>query len=196
MRNNLRIFGLIFLLFTFSFSHAREKIIVIDVGHGGNDNGFSIDGFIEKDLVFEIALQIVALNTEEDVKIILTREGDYPMSLKDRVDHINSLNADYVISLHINSNEDVSVNGFDFFVSAKNAVSEKSNALAQRIEKTIASEFSSNGIKNANLFLLKNVSNPVTLIEMGYLSNPKDFALLTSVAGQNKIAEVIYNSIK
>lgn len=192
----MKIFGLVILLFAFSFSYATEKIIVIDVGHGGNDDGFSIDGFNEKDLVFEIVLKIVALNTAEDVKIILTREGDYPISLKDRVDYINSLNPAYVISLHINSNEDVNVNGFDFFVSTTNAVSEKSNALAQRIEKSIASEFSSNGIRNANLFLLKNVTNPITLIEMGYLSNPKDFALLTSVEGQNKIAEVIYNLIK
>ena len=196
MIKNLRILGLVFLLFTFSMSYAGEKIIVIDVSHGGKDDGFAIDGFKEKDLAFEIALKIVALNKADDVKIILTREGDYFVSLKDRVEHINSLNPDYVISLHINSHKDSLVNGFELYVSPENILSEETNILAQEIESSISKEFSSNGIKNANYYILKNVKTPITLIEMGFLSNPDDWKLLTSVAGQDKIAQVIYNTIK
>lgn len=196
MRKNLRIFGVIAFLFTFSFSYAGEKTIVIDVSHGGKDDGFEIDGFKEKDLAFEIASKIVALNKDENVKIILTREGDYFVSLKDRVEHINSLNADYVISLHINSHKDANIKGFEFFVSAENTLSEKSKNLAQEIEASISKEFLSNGIKNANYYILKNVPTPITLIEMGFLSNPDDRKLLTSIEGQDKIAEIIYNTIK
>lgn len=196
MRNNLRIFGLVLLLFTFSFSYAGEKTIVIDVSHGGKNDGFAIDGFKEKDLAFEIALKIVALNKADNVKIILTRDGDYFVSLKDRVEHINSLNPDYVISLHINSNDNVDLNGFEFFVSPKGTLSEESNVLAQQIENSISKEFSSNGIKNANFYILKNVNTPITLIEMGYLTNLNDRTVLTSVEGQDKIAEAIYNIIK
>lgn len=195
MRKNLRIYGLALLLFTFSFSYAGEKTIVIDVGHGGKDDGFAVDGFKEKDLVFEIALKIAALNTAEDVKIILAREGDYFVSLKDRVEHINSLNPDYVISLHINSNKDSDINGFEFFVSPEGALSEKSNALAQKIENSISKDFSSKGVKNANFYILKNVESPIALIEMGYLSNLEDYNLLISVKGQEKIAQAIYNTI-
>ncbi|MEM0517395.1 N-acetylmuramoyl-L-alanine amidase family protein [Aequorivita flava] len=184
------------LLFSTFLSSATEKIIVIDVGHGGNDDGYAIDGFKEKDLVFEIALKIVALNTAEDVKIILTREGDYPLSLKSRAEFINTLNPDFVISLHINSNVDVAASGFDFFVSPENAFSEASNKLAERLKNAIDQEFESNGIRNSNFYILKNVSAPITLMEMGYLSNPNDFELLTSEKGQNKIANVIYNLIK
>jgi N-acetylmuramoyl-L-alanine amidase len=196
MIKDLRIFGFVLLLFTFSLSYASEKIIVIDVSHGGNDDGFAIDGIKEKDLAFEIALKIVALNTADDVKIILTREGDYSVALKNRVEHINSLNPDCVISLHINSHKDIDVNGFEFFVSTESVLTEKSNALAQQIENSISKEFASNGIKNANFYMLKNVTSPVTLIEMGFLSNPDDLKLLTSIEGQNKIAEAIYNTIK
>jgi len=196
MRNSLRIFGLLLLLFTYSFSHAGEKIIVIDVSHGGKDDGFAIDGFKEKDLAFEIAMKIVALNKADDVKIILTREGDYFVSLKDRVEQINSLNPDYVISLHINSHEDVEVNGIEFFVSANNDFGEESKVLAQKIEDSLSNEFASKGVKHANFYILKNVKTPITLIEMGFLTNPDDWKLLTSVEGQDKIAEAIYNTIQ
>ncbi|WP_026450998.1 N-acetylmuramoyl-L-alanine amidase family protein [Aequorivita capsosiphonis] len=196
MKKVLRVFGFALLLFTFSFSYAGEKIIVIDIGHGGKDDGFAVDGFKEKDLAFEIGLKILALNKAEDVKIIITREGDYFVPLKDRVEHINSLNADYVISLHINSHKDAKVNGFEFYVSDENALSEESKAFAQHIESSISKEFSSQGIKNANFFILKNIKTPVTLIEMGFLSNPDDWKLLTSVKGQDKIAAAIYNTIK
>ncbi|AFL80548.1 N-acetylmuramoyl-L-alanine amidase [Aequorivita sublithincola DSM 14238] len=197
MRNDLRILGFAFLLFTFSFSYARDKIVVIDVSHGGKDNGYESDGHKEKDIAFEIALKIVALNKLDNVKIILTREGDYFVSLKDRLEFINALNPDYVLSLHINSNDDTEVSGFDFFVSTQiNNLSEKSNRLAQSIESSIPKEFSSNGIKNANFSILKNVEAPITLIEMGYLSNPKDKLLLTSAESQDKIAQAIYNAIK
>ncbi|MGO3182813.1 MAG: N-acetylmuramoyl-L-alanine amidase family protein [Aequorivita sp.] len=196
MRKTLRFFGLALLLFTFSFSYAGEKTIVIDVSHGGKDDGNAIDGFKEKDLAFEIALKIVALNKADDVKIILTREGDYFVPLKDRAEYINSLNPDFVISLHINSHNDPEVNGFEFFVSTESTLSEESKTFAQQIESSIAKEFSSHGIKTANFYILKNVTTPVTLVEMGFLSNPDDRKLLTSVEGQDKIAAAIYNTIK
>ncbi|HLW32322.1 MAG TPA: N-acetylmuramoyl-L-alanine amidase [Aequorivita sp.] len=198
MIKNLRIFAFVFLLFTFSFSSAGEKaiVIVIDVSHGGKDDGFAIDGFKEKDLAFEIALKVVALNKADDVKIILTREGDYFVSLNDRVEYINSLNPDYVISLHMNASDDIEINGFDFFVSSENSLSEKSNVLAHALENSIATEFSTNGIKNANFNILKNVESPIIVIEMGYLSNANDRSILISDDGQQKIAQAIYNTIK
>ena len=196
MGKTLRIIGSVFLLFAFSVSYAGEKTIVIDVSHGGKDNGFEINGFKEKDLAFEIALKILALNKDEKINIVLTRDSDDFISLDQRVAFINSLSPDYVISLHINSSENVEINGFDFFVSEMNPVIAKSNSLAQSLESSIATEFSTNGIKNANFHILKNVETPIALIEMGYLSNSKDREILTSDKGQQKIAEAIYNTIK
>lgn len=194
MKDKFRIIALLVVLFMFSSSYAGEKTIVIDIGHGGRDDGFSVDGFSEKDIAFEIALKIVALNKDGNVKIILSREGDYNLSLKDRVAYINSLNPDYVISLHINSNEDIEVNGFDFFISRD--LNNKSYEFAEKIENSINQEFKSNGIVRANFYILQNVESPITLIEMGYLSNPKDWKLLTSVEGQEKIAQNIYAILK
>lgn len=172
MKKALRILGLTLVLFTFSFSYAGEKTIVIDLGHGGNDNGVEVDGFFEKDLVFEIAQKIQALNTDSDIKIILTRESDVFVSLDDRVEYINSLNPDLVISLHINSDPNTRVNGFDLFISSQNARNKESEALAKRIEASLSKEFSSNGIKDSSFYILKNVNMPSATLELGYLSNP------------------------
>lgn len=196
MKKTLRIFGLVFLLFTFSFSFASEKTIVIDVSHGGTDSGNVTNGFNEKDLTLEIAKKILALNKDDKINIILTRDADEFVSLDQRVAFINSLNPDYVISLHINVSDNIEVNGFDFFVSSDGAQIQKSNSLVKILENDIATEFSSNGIKEANFHLLKNVQSPITIIEMGYLSNAKDRSILTSEQGQQKIAEIIYNTIK
>lgn len=196
MKKALRILGLTILLFTFSFSYAVEKTIVIDLGHGGKDNGVEVDGFFEKDLVFEIAQKIQALNADSDIKIILTRESDVFVSLGDRVAYINSLNPDLVISLHINSDSNTRVNGFDLFVSSQNARNIESQELAKRIEASLSKEFSSNGIKESNFYILKNVNTPSATLELGYLSNPGNRYLLTSEYGQHRIAEAIYNVLK
>ncbi len=196
MQKFLKILGLTIILFTFSFSYAGEKIIVIDLGHGGKDNGVEVDGIFEKDLIFEIAQKIQALNVDSNIKIILTRESDDFVSLKDRVEHINSLNPDFVISLHINSNTDTRVNGFDLFVSPQNLRNKESEILAQKIEASLSKQFSSNGIQEANMYILKNVNTPSATIELGYLSNTGDRYLLTSEYGQDRIAEAIYNVLK
>lgn len=80
-------------------------------------------------------------------------------------------------------------------MGSTNTLSEKSKALAQQIESFISKEISSNGIKNAIFYSLKNVTTPITLIEMGFMTNPDDRKLLTSVEGQDRIVEAIYNRI-
>lgn len=196
MIHYLKIFGLTLLLFTFSFSYAGEKIIVIDLGHGGKDNGVEVEGVFEKDLVLEIAQKIQALTTNAEFKIILTRESDVSLSLKDRVDYIKSLNPDFVISLHINADPNTRVNGFDLFVSPQNTKNLESLELAERIETSLSKEFTSNGIKESNFYILKNVNTASVTLELGYLSNPGNRYLLTSEYGQHRIAEAIYNVLK
>lgn len=196
MNKALRIFGLLFLVLTFSFSYAGEKTIVIDIGHGGKDIGFEVDGILEKDLTFEIARKIEALNSDSNIKIVFTRESDDFISLKDRVDFINSLNPDLVISLHINADSNTRLSGFDVFVSPQNFRNGESKVLAEKIETSLSKQFSTNGIKESNMYILKNVNTPSAIIELGYLSNIGNRDLLTSEDGQHRIAEAIYNAIK
>ncbi|MBU3822127.1 N-acetylmuramoyl-L-alanine amidase [Flavobacteriaceae bacterium XHP0103] len=173
-----------------------KRIIVIDAGHGGVDPGNSNGAINEKEIVLNMANKIKELFKRPDIEIILTRDSDKFMALNDRVNFINNLNPEYVISLHVNLGKNESNKGFDVLFSDKNKFNEKSKRLAAEITKSLQKVNASNGMNNAGLFILKNVNSPAVLIELGYLSNPEDKAMLTSAEGQNQIAKRIVEVLK
>lgn len=81
-----------------------RPVIVIDPGHGGVDSGAMVKGFVEKDLVFEFA-KMLRQKLEESgrYKIVLTREGDSFISLRERVKIARDLGAALFISIHADS---------------------------------------------------------------------------------------------
>ncbi len=193
---NLKVFLTVGLLWVFAFSYATEKTIVIDIGHGGHDHGFEIEGLKEKDIAFEIGLAILGLQKDDSVNIILTRNSDEFISLDQRVKFINSLKPDLVVSLHINSHTYPHRSGMDFFVCSDSEFYAQSTALAQDLESSLGGVFKSNGIRETNFSILKNTETPIALIELGYLSHEGNRDLLISEAGRHKIAQAIYNIIK
>ncbi len=85
---------------------ARIRLIVLDPGHGGprwTGAGGPKTGVFEKDLVLDIAAGVKRiLEAELDVEVILTRGGDYPVGLRERVRTANELGADLFLSIHLN----------------------------------------------------------------------------------------------
>lgn len=173
-----------------------KKIIVIDVSHGGHDKGTYIDETTEKEIVLKIANRVKELYKSTNTEIFLTRNSDEFITLKSRVKIINSLSPEYLISIHISANNDEDVNGFDLYTSTKNSFSIESNSLAERIKKTLQKSVTTNEIKNANFYIIKNVDCPAALIDLGFLTNNEDRRLLTSEKGQEKIAKAIVESLE
>ena len=96
----------IVICFAFALPNLGEKEfnVVIDAAHGGKDYGAVYDEYIEKDIAAVIAGKIKTLNNEnKDIKIHFTRTGDEFMSLNERVEAINKLKPDLVLSLHLNA---------------------------------------------------------------------------------------------
>jgi N-acetylmuramoyl-L-alanine amidase len=196
MNHLLKYVALAFLAVNLSFAPVEKKTIVIDVSHGGKDPGVQVEEHKEKDITYSIARKILALNTDENIELILTRDSDKFLSFTDRIEYIRSLNPDYVISLHVEMHDNEALNGFSFFVNSKSTSIESSKQLAHSLDRSISRKLTTNGVKDGPFFLLKHLEVPTTLIQMGYLSNPSDKALLTSEKGQAKIAKAIYNSIR
>ncbi len=88
---------------------SRIKIVVIDPGHGGYENGIVKDGNIEKNTVMDISRKLVALVNGGPSRGLLTRESDRYMTLGERVNFANSRAANVFISLHIGKHRDVVV---------------------------------------------------------------------------------------
>ncbi len=80
------------------------RTILIDPGHGGRDPGaIGLNGTQEKDLVLDIALRLYArLQQHPHYRVLLTRDHDRSLSLRQRVEMANQMQADLFLSLHFN----------------------------------------------------------------------------------------------
>ena len=194
MKNLTKFFAAALLTLTFAFTNVDKKVVVIDVSHGGHDSGTTINGFNEKEIALNIARKIKGLNTNANIEIILTRDDDEFLSLKDRAAQINKLQPDMVISLHANSTDNEKTNGKEIFISDLNSQKEKSGHLAMKLFQN----FNDRNVKieKADFYLLKKVEYPVALVELGYLSNQNDFENLTSEKGQIELAVSILKSLE
>ncbi len=100
-----------------------EKIrrIVIDAGHGGNDAGAPGHDrrYHEKQATLDIAKRVAYYLREEPrdqgVEVLMTRTGDYYITLKYRTDFANSRNADLFVSIHCNSNPRAEAHGTEIY---------------------------------------------------------------------------------
>ncbi|MBR6478804.1 MAG: N-acetylmuramoyl-L-alanine amidase [Lachnospiraceae bacterium] len=96
----------------------RSWIIVIDPGHGGENNGTEECGFLEKDMTLKTALVMAEeLKKFDGVEVYLTRYDDQELSLKDRAKIAEKYNADFLISLHYNASESHKLFGSEVWIS-------------------------------------------------------------------------------
>jgi N-acetylmuramoyl-L-alanine amidase len=181
----------------FQSKKPAQKVIVIDAGHGGKDPGAKIDEELESKIVESIAKKIKALNSSEDLKIILLREDDSFLSLSDRVNKINQINPDMLISLHLNASKNPNEKGVNAFISSQNGFYEKSLDKANKLIENISNNnLTKGGVKDANLYIIKNSKCPAILLEVGYLSNENDKAYITSESGKDEIAKNILKLLR
>jgi N-acetylmuramoyl-L-alanine amidase len=115
--------------------NARDLMIAIDAGHGGEDPGaIGQNGTREKDVVLAIARELSAkINAEPGMKSMLTRGGDYFVPLRDRMRRARAQSADLFVSIHADSIRDRSIDGSSVYIlSQKGATDEASRWLAER----------------------------------------------------------------
>ncbi len=114
----------------------REVVVVVDAGHGGEDKGATgrRQGIYEKDVVLQIAKKLATLiDASPDMRAILVRDGDYFVTLGDRVRMARVSKADIFVSIHADSFKDPEVNGASVYVlSRQRATSEHARWLADR----------------------------------------------------------------
>jgi N-acetylmuramoyl-L-alanine amidase len=114
---------------------ARDLIIAIDAGHGGEDPGaIGKNGTREKDVVLAIARELsLKINAEPGMRAVLTRNGDYFVPLRDRMRRARAQQADLFVSIHADSIRDRRVDGSSVYIlSPRGATDEASRWLAER----------------------------------------------------------------
>jgi len=95
---------------------SRQPVVVIDPGHGGYDSGTEAGApLLEKDLALQIALRLESELEHRGIHAILTRTGDYFVTLADRTALANKAGADLFISIHLNSSPDAATTGIETY---------------------------------------------------------------------------------
>ena len=93
------------------------RVVVIDPGHGGENNGDESTPVFEKYRTMVTALAMYEeLSKYEGVQVYLTRTEDVDMSLKERAQFANSVNADMVLSIHYNASLEHEVYGAEIWI--------------------------------------------------------------------------------
>ena len=116
-------------------SSARDIIVAVDAGHGGQDPGaIGRSGTREKDVVLGIATALARrIDAEPGMRAVLTRGGDRFIPLRDRMDLARSGRADLFVSVHADSIANREVSGSSVYVlSNRGASSEAARWLAER----------------------------------------------------------------
>ena len=178
--------------------------IYIDQGHNPvNPNaGAEGNGLREQNITYRIGIELAELlRADPDFEVRLSRPtadtqlgSSLGSSLRARVNDANAWGADYFISLHTNASEITSATGTEAFVYSREGAAFD---LAQDIVQSVSDV---TGLPNrgtfvrSGLYVLRKTAMPAVLLEMGFITNPGDAALMNENPGL--FAQGIYQGIR
>lgn len=140
-----------------------ETLLVLDPGHGGRDPGSSFGGLKEKDLTLKIAKGIRDKLKGYKIKVMMTRETDRYMSLRDRTDFANRINADLLLSIHINAGGGTGFESFIYNGRVGSKTVHFQKAIHSAIVRTVNKK--DRGMKRANFHMLRESKMAAVLTE-------------------------------
>lgn len=213
--------------------------IVIDPGHGGKDPGARGPGGLEeKTVVLQVAKELRQMLQQQfpTVRVVLTREQDVFIPLRERARIANRLQAGLFISLHVNAGQNHDASGIETWYLSF-AASERAKKLVARENRMSAAQISDlevilrdlrendrinqsaslaqimqhalvvhmqrqyidtqdRGVEGAPFAVLVHTEMPSILIELAFVSNPKDEALLRGRTYQQALAYGVVEGIR
>ncbi len=115
----------------------RQKVIMLDPGHGGQDPGaISKAGRYEKDLTLKMAKETKSLLENAGYKVVLTRSTDVYITLRGRVKKAHDAGVDLFMSIHADSAANSSARGLSVYTISERASDKEAAALAERENKS------------------------------------------------------------
>ncbi|WP_249365404.1 SH3 domain-containing protein [Cytobacillus citreus] len=167
------------------------KKIIIDAGHGGKDPGtVGPTGLKEKDVALATALLLKEELEKYGAIVTLTRNKDIFLELSERTAIANKSNADTFISVHGDSFSSTSNGTTTYYNSTVNYNGPRSKTLGDAVQKNMVSSMKTynRGVKEQNFYVNRMNELPSVLVELAFLSNPKEEALLKTTEFRKKAA--------
>ena len=185
-------------------SGLKGKVVAIDPGHGGSDPGaIGVQGTREKQVNLDVAMQVKTNLEKHGAIVLMTRETDNDVSelrgpgrgeLQARTMFANQNQADIFISIHHNAAVRPTASGTGTYYYLKTVFD---TVLAQSLQEAMlqAGGLVHYGVRTANFYVVKNVTMPAVLLEVGFLSNAQEEQILNTPDFQQKIARGIVTGI-
>ena len=218
-----------------------KPVVVIDAGHGGVDPGaIGISGAYEKTIALAYSRDVATrLRATSRYKVVMTRDHDIFLPLRERVRIARAAKADLFLSLHANTHPKRSTNGFSVYTLSTKASDKEAAALAALENKSdviggvdlgdysddvqnilidfaqaktneLSVKFARDMLvreigqrarllgrpwRSAGFAVLKAPDVPSVLLELGYISNPKEENLLLSKVHREKMSSAIVRAV-
>ncbi len=186
----------------------KEKVIVIDAGHGGADPGMvGIGGLEEKGINLDVSMKLKESLENQGFTVVMTRTEDQGLyqegtrnkkvqDMQKRIEIMEKAKPLLAVSIHQNSYTEESVKGPQVFYYESSAEGQK---LAVSIQNALNTELSVERPRkekgNTSYFLLKKSPCVLNIVECGFLTNEKEAKLLQTEEYQQKIVEAVTKGI-
>lgn len=190
---------------------AEKPVIVLDAGHGGLDSGaVGKSGLLEKDVNLSVVKKLASMLKMSGFEVVLTRNEDISIydpgvegirnqklsDMDNRLEIVQKYPDSIFLCIHQNNYTDPQYFGGQMFYNNNNP---DNRTLAQIMQNRFATLQPGNDreikLSGEELFLLKSNPNPSLLIECGFLSNPKEEALLATDEYRQQTAFTIYSGL-
>lgn len=176
-----------------------QPLIVLDPGHGGNDEGAKVSTVMEKKITLTTALLTKRLLEELGYRVILTRSRDIYIPLSGRANIANKNEGDLFVSIHFNAAPNAAAKGIEIFYynKEKSKRTQMSRQLANNILYYLLDETEalSRGVKKGNHHVTRETTMPAVMVEGGFITNPDERTLLKDRAYLTKIADGIAKGV-
>jgi N-acetylmuramoyl-L-alanine amidase len=172
----------------------RNKVIVVDPGHGGDDPGAKgYNGVLEKDINLKTALYLAKYLKAKGANVFLTRKTDVKKNLPDIVSFANRIGADIYLGVHYNSLDNPQITGTETYY-----YHEHSRRLAEAVHRSLVSGIrrKDRGVRQAMLYTIHHTSMPAILLEPVYMTGDQEGALITSPSFQREVARDIAKGVE
>jgi N-acetylmuramoyl-L-alanine amidase len=172
----------------------NDDRITIDPGHGGLDPGtIGPAGTYEKSVNLAISTKVASMLEKAGLDVQMTRSKDTDLMLWPRVDMGEEFKSDAFVSIHMNSAPNRATQGVETYYFTPESI-----PLAGRIHRKLVAALGQpdRGVRRAQFVVVKYSRMPAVLVEVGYLSNPREESLLVSPEYQQKAAEGILSGIQ
>jgi N-acetylmuramoyl-L-alanine amidase len=200
--------------------------VVIDAGHGGSNTGAPglVAGAFEKRVTLAVARTLADELRARGLEVVMTRDHDEYLTLRERVRRANAAEPDCFVSLHTNASGDRSRRGVETWVLAHDAAEVEARRAASRerddlqamltelklldaarasaqlarvlqAEVVAATGAPDRGVRQYGYDVLAGLTAPAVLVEMGFLDHPIEGAALLEPAQERRIAAALASGI-